>query len=234
MEHIISRVAQTDDYPELAEWLVQMSKAPEQQCLHSWSGQSAEGLQQELMNYWDESELCYVLALRDGRLIGAMGSEYDEKLKRAWLHGPHAGTEDWGAITGQLFTRLLAELPTCIRQLDAYLNVENTRGRRFYTQQGFKESQHLSCDFWLTSNQRFVPDDGGCIVLGKEHETSFKRLYEALFPAAYYIQCGAANTHDRADSPGPRCGGGEGGPRLCSGKCRGESVSGRDTVYRGA
>jgi ribosomal protein S18 acetylase RimI-like enzyme len=38
----------------------------------------------------------------------------------------------------------------------------------------------------LTADERVVSDDAGCILLGKEHEVSFKQLYEALFPAAYY------------------------------------------------
>jgi GNAT superfamily N-acetyltransferase len=186
MEDVIFRVAQRDDYRELAEWLVQMSQAPEQHCLHTWSGQSAEGLQQQLLSYWDESELCYIMALRDGQLVGAMASECDEGLKRGWLHGPHVAARDWGLIAAELFTRLLAELPTCIGQLDAYLNVENARGRRFYARQGFKEREHLNYDFWLTPDERVVSGDRGCVLLGKEHETSFKQLYEALFPAAYY------------------------------------------------
>jgi ribosomal protein S18 acetylase RimI-like enzyme len=126
------------------------------------------------------------MALQDGKLIGAMGSEYDEGLGLGWLHGPHVATEDWASVAAELFTRLLAELPPCINQLDAYLNVENTRGRHFYVQQGFREREHLSYDFWLTPDERIGAGDQGCTVLGREHETSFKQLYEALFPAAYY------------------------------------------------
>jgi GNAT superfamily N-acetyltransferase len=186
MEDVILRVALREDYRELAEWLVQMSQTPEQHCLHTWSGQSARGLQHQLLSYWDESELCYVLALRNGQLAGAMGSEYDEVLERGWLHGPHATMEDWGAITAKLYTRLLAELPTCIGKLDAYLNVKNVRGRHFYAQQGFKECEHLNHDFWLMPYERVVSGDRDCMLLGKEQETSFKQLYESIFPAAYY------------------------------------------------
>jgi len=185
-EGIIFQVAQREDYRELAAWLVHMSQTPGQHCLHTWSGQTAEGLQQQLLSYWDDSELCYILARRDGQLVGALGSEYDEGLERGWLHGPHVAAGDWEAIAGQLFTRLLAELPACIGQLDAYLNVENTRGRRFYAQQGFAEREHLNYDFWLTPDQRAAPGDRDCLLLGDEHETSFQQLYDALFPAAYY------------------------------------------------
>jgi GNAT superfamily N-acetyltransferase/RimJ/RimL family protein N-acetyltransferase len=186
MKDIIFRVAQEDDYRELVEWLVQVSQAPEQHCLHTWSGQSADVLWQQLLSYWGESELCYVMALQNGQLVGAMGSEYDEELERGWLHGPHVATEDWATVALEIFTRLLAELPASVRQLDAYLNVENVRGRRFYAQQGFEERKNLNYDFWLTPDDRVVSGDRGCILLREEHEASFKRLYEALFPAAYY------------------------------------------------
>jgi ribosomal protein S18 acetylase RimI-like enzyme len=186
MEDLTFQVAQRDDYRGLVEWLVQMSQAPNQHCLHTWSGQNANELHQQLLSYWDESELCYVMALGDGQLVGAMGSEYDEGLERGWLHGPHVATKDWELIAGELFTRLLAALPACIGQLDAYLNADNARGRRFYAQQGFREREHLNYEFWLTPEERAVSGDQGCRLLGKEHETSFKQLYEALFPAAYY------------------------------------------------
>jgi len=186
MQDVIFRVAQRDDYKELASWLVAMGQAPEQQCLHTWSGQSADALWGQLLDYWDASELCTIVAWQDGRLVGAMGSEYDQELERGWLHGPHAATEDWDAITTALFTRLLAELPGCIRQLDAYLNVENARGRRFYARQGFTERENLSHEFWLTPADRVVSGDRRCRLIGKPHEASFKRLYEALFPNAYY------------------------------------------------
>jgi ribosomal protein S18 acetylase RimI-like enzyme len=186
VEDVILRIAKRDDYRELAEWLVQISQAPEQHCLHTWSGQSPDELRQQLLSYWDDLELCYVTALRDGQLMGAMGCEYDEGLERGWLLGPQVSTGYWEAIAVQLFSRLLAELPACIKQLAAYLNVENTRGRRFYAQLGFKEREHLNYEYWLTPDERAVAEDRGCVPLRKEHESSFKQLYARLFPGAYY------------------------------------------------
>ena len=186
VQNITFRVARRDDYRELAQWLVAVGQAPERQCLHTWSGQSAKALWGQLLDYWDASELCYVVALQDGRLMGAMGSEYDRELERGWLHGPHVATGDWDGIATALFDRLLAELPGCIGQLDAYLNVENVRGRRFYAQRGFTERENLSHDFWLMPADRVVSGDRRCSLIGKAHEASFKRLYGALFPSAYY------------------------------------------------
>ncbi|NIV30621.1 MAG: hypothetical protein GWN58_14320, partial [Anaerolineae bacterium] len=116
MEEIIYRAAERDGYGELAEWLVRVSQPPEQHCLLTWSGQSAAGLQQQLLGYLDDSELCYVLAFHDGRLVGAIGAEYDEELGRGWLHGPHVTAKDWEPIAEELVTRLLAELPSSIEQ----------------------------------------------------------------------------------------------------------------------
>ena len=75
MEAIVFRVPQREDLRELAQWLVQVSQVPEQHCLHTWSGQSAAELEQQWQGYWADSELCAIVARRDGRLVGAMGSE---------------------------------------------------------------------------------------------------------------------------------------------------------------
>jgi GNAT superfamily N-acetyltransferase len=82
--------------------------------------------------------------------------------------------------------RLLRELPASIHQLDAYLNIENLSGRRFYAERGFQEREHRSYDFWLRPEDRVLFDDTGCFPLEPQHEASFKQLYEALFPNAYY------------------------------------------------
>jgi GNAT superfamily N-acetyltransferase len=186
MEKITFQVAQKNDFSTLAEWLVQKSQEPKHHCLHTWSGQSTEGLQEQLLSYWSDEELCYIMALGDGKLIGAMGSEYDRNLGRGWLHGPHAELKNWEVLPGELFRRLLAEMPEDIRQLDAYLNIENSRGRRFFNEKGFKERENLNYDFWLMPDDRVVSGGGGCMLLKKAQESSFKLLYEALFPDAYY------------------------------------------------
>jgi ribosomal protein S18 acetylase RimI-like enzyme len=186
MPDLIYRLAQRADYRPLAEWLIQISQTPQQHCLHTWSGQSARELHQQLTQYWDDSELCYVLAHRSGALVAAMGSEYDESLGRAWLHGPHVALADWAPVAGRLYDRLLAELPASIAQFDAYLNIDNLRGRRFYARHGFTEREHRNYDFALAEGDRVASGDTGCQLLAPEHEPSFRQLYGVLFPTAYY------------------------------------------------
>ena len=186
MEKTIVRLAQRDDYVDLAVWLVGVSQAAEQHCLHTWSGQSAEALRQQLLGYLDDSELWYVMAEQGGRLLGAMGAEYDESLGRGWLHGPHVTAGDWDAMTAALFERMLQALPASIGQLDAFLNIENRRARSFYAQQGFVEREHLNHEFWLLPGDRVVEGERGCMPVGRQQEDAFKRLYDALFSKAYY------------------------------------------------
>lgn len=186
MENITFRVAQKDDYHKLAPWLVAMSQAPEQHCLHTWVSGSADELEQQLLSYLDDSELCYIMALRDERIVGAMGSEYDEELGRGWLHGPHAVAEQWEEITAGLLTRLLSALPPSIKQANAGLNVENARGRRFYVACGFEEDDVQAFDLLLTPADRVASDEERCGSLEPVHAPSFVQLYEAIFPLAYY------------------------------------------------
>jgi GNAT superfamily N-acetyltransferase len=183
---MVFRVAQREDFQPLAPWLVATGQAPHQHCLHTWSGQDAEALRDQFLAYWEASELCYVLAWQAGQLVGAMGSEFDEDLEQAWLHGPHVAADNWDGIAAALFTRLLAALPAGIRRWDAYLNVENARALRFYAQQGFEAREHRSYDFWLARDDRVTAGDKRCDLLGAKTEASFQRLFGALFPTAYY------------------------------------------------
>lgn len=186
MQEIIFRVAQRKDYQYLSRWIVEVSQSPEQHCLHSWASESADELCQQLLGYLDDSELCYILAFQHDNIVGAMGSEYDEELGRAWLHGPHAITENWTTIASGLFTRVLQELSDAITDLNAYLNIENIRGDEFYTQQGFKEKDYRSHEYWLLPADRVALREIPCEVLEKQHEASFVKLFHAIFPMAYY------------------------------------------------
>ena len=186
MDQIVYRVAQREDYGQLAEWLVEISQRPDQHCLHTWAGESIGSLERALVGYWDDGELCYVLAFQEGRPTGAMGSEYDRELRRGWLHGPHAAVDDWDAMATDLYFRLMSELPADLVQLDAHMNVDNSRGRRFYARQGFQERETLSYEFRLEPREGHVSRASNIIYLQPQHEASFKSLFERLFPSAYY------------------------------------------------
>jgi GNAT superfamily N-acetyltransferase len=186
MGKLTFRVARESDFRQLAPWLIRLSQAPERHCLHTWSGESPEELRGRLLGHLFDCELLYYIALRDGDLVGAIGSEYDEELMRAWLHGPHALEEGWGSVAGDLYDMLYEAMRPGIKQWDSYLNIENTRGRRFYTERGFKEREGASYEFWLNCEERVTSGNERALPIGEGHVASFKLLYERQFPEAYY------------------------------------------------
>jgi len=180
------RIAQPEEYQELAEWLYSISQTPEQHCLHTWSDQSTAEMQQQWLAYWNDGELYYLVARQNDQLVGALGCEYDLSLQRGWLHGPHASENAWTETANQLYTHLLNELPTAIQELNANLNIRNHRACHFYVQQGFQQVETLNHNLYLTAEQRVAAGDHGCLPLGKQHRESFIHLYNELFPRAYY------------------------------------------------
>jgi len=186
MSDIIFRLAQQNDYLQLAEWLVRLCENPKRHCLHSWSGEDAADLGGLLLKYLADGELVYVLAFQGENLVGAMGCEYDEELHRGWLQGPHVKIDDWELLAEELFARVLEALPFSITILDAYPNTANTRAVDFYRRRGFTRVGDVSHVYGLVSGHRVASQEAPCGPLQKCHGPSFLELYHTLFPNAYY------------------------------------------------
>jgi ribosomal protein S18 acetylase RimI-like enzyme len=185
MEEILIRAARADDFPVIAQWIVAICQVPAQQCLHSWAGEDAEALCSQLLKIWNDKELLYRIASREGEMVGVMGSEYDEALGSAWLHGPNVADAYWQATAPLLFSRVVDALPRPISQLNAYLNSENTRGVRFYHEREFEENGY-ACDYSLAASDRLMEGHLTCVPLQEEQQEAFIRLYETIFPEGYY------------------------------------------------
>jgi hypothetical protein len=41
MDDILIQAAQAEDFPAIAQWIVEMCQVPAQQCLHNWAGEDA-------------------------------------------------------------------------------------------------------------------------------------------------------------------------------------------------
>jgi ribosomal protein S18 acetylase RimI-like enzyme len=137
------------------------------------------------MNKWEEaSEICFAMALQDGNLVGAFGSEFDEALGRGWLWGPFAPTEDWAEVASALSDRLLEILPPSIRRLDGFLHVANERGREFYLSHGFEQLKRHHV-YVAARGRELLPACVVCRALEPSQKESFSRLHDALFPDTY-------------------------------------------------
>lgn len=185
MQEIIIQEAKASDFPAIAGWIVQICQVPSQQCIHSWAGEDTDTLCAKLLKIWQDSELLYRVAWRGRELVGVMGSEFDEALGRAWLHGPNVSSEAWEAAAPVLYDRVTCDLPRAITQLNAYLNADNRRGIRFYKEHDFMENGY-ACDYVLAASDRVVDASHECIPLQAQHQQAFIRLYETIFPTGYY------------------------------------------------
>jgi ribosomal protein S18 acetylase RimI-like enzyme len=181
------RLAGRTDLPALVDFTLANGQRPEEHCLHSWAGETAQALQEQLLKILEAGELIYLLAGQDGALQGSLGAEFDLGLGRAWLRGPHlAAGQDWQALAPALIARLLAELPAGVSLLSAYLNIENRRAQEFYLAQGFIAGESLNDDYQLKREGRLPSIEHNCTPLAASQSASFDQLFSQLFPNAYY------------------------------------------------
>ncbi len=161
------------------------------QCIHSWSGDSPEGVSAGLLATLSDGELAYLGAFRGQTLVAAMGAEFDEELGRAWLHGPHLfetglESETAAAALSVLYERLMAALPGCVRQWDAYPHVDNAQAREFYEDRGFVAKAVASYEYGALAGTLAIGEDTGIGLLRRECEGAFSSLFDRLFPGTYY------------------------------------------------
>lgn len=170
------------DFPRIADLIAEQNRAPETQCTHSGEGRDSI---LRVMNKWEEaSEICFAIALQDGDLVGAFGSEFDETLGRGWLWGPFALTEDGAEVASALLDKLLRILPPSIRRLDGFLHVSNRRGRDFYLSRGFEQLKlHHVYVAPRPEEPLLVGEASG--LLEPSQTESFGALHDSLFPNTY-------------------------------------------------
>ena len=178
--------ATINDLSLIAEHIVKLAQNPEQHCIHSWAGESAEEVAQDLVTNYKNGELLYNLILHRGKIIGSMGAEFDEEMGTAWLQGPLINSQQWGAHAETLYEQTLNMLPSKIKELRAYLNTKNNTGRDFYQDHGFTEKDHVSYVYHLPLESRIQLTSTECLPLDIKHEKEFLELYKTLFPDPYY------------------------------------------------
>ena len=102
------RRAGRDDFPAIAKLIAEQNETPESQCIHS--GEGYESILQTMVKWDQVFEICFAIAVRDGHLMGVLGSEFDEDLGRGWLWGPFVVAQDWTGPVTALLQKLLRSL----------------------------------------------------------------------------------------------------------------------------
>jgi ribosomal protein S18 acetylase RimI-like enzyme len=175
--------AQREHFSGIARLIAAQNELPESQCIHS--GEGYEAILQTMRKWDDVDEIAFAIATQEDRLVGVLGSEFDRDLRRGWLWGPFALTQNWEELAAALLEKLLVLLPSAIRRLDFFVNMANQRAYRFYLDHGFQESQRshvyvaprpAAPPTLSLPASPLHPDQGG----------AFRVLHDTIFPQTYY------------------------------------------------
>ncbi|MBT4500840.1 MAG: GNAT family N-acetyltransferase [Gemmatimonadetes bacterium] len=175
---------ESENFPKIAELAVELCTSPEHHCIHTWAGEQAEDIAADWQNLSRDDELIFVVALRSGEIIGALGAEYDAELGRSWLIGPHVQKGEWETSATLLFDHLLPLLPESIWRLNAYLNLANERGMAFYRQRGFEKGP-VAHVYRAIPSQATREDPASCGLLTPALNSSLLELHSDAFPNTY-------------------------------------------------
>lgn len=183
MGTLVIRQAGREDLPEMASLIAQQNKTPELQCIHS--GEEREAILQTILKWDKVSEICFAIAVQEGRLVGLQGAEFDEELGRGWLWGPFVLTEDWSTLAVALLVKLLDLLPPAVRRLDFFVHERNQRALRFYLDHGFHSVQ-TSHVYTAHRPRAPVAPPEPCQPLAGGQAGAFRTLHDGIFPKTYY------------------------------------------------
>ncbi len=184
---VILAVIPPEQYPELVQFVHLLCQSPATHCLNTWANDEPDELLQDFRKYANDGELIYIGARKNGRLLGAMGCEFDINIGRGWLHGPHLASEARPELADKLYASLLKELPAAITLLDAYLNLENQAVRTFYRELGFEERQ-IFTHLYQMLRKDYQPVTVTTAISGitPTQRQSFSQLFSDQFPNTYY------------------------------------------------
>ena len=177
-------------FAPIANLIARQNKSPHFRCLHSDEG-SAEGALLSMNNYADEGSLAFVSALdKAGRVIGALGAEFDSEQRRAWLWGPFAehdemNSEAWLALCIQMHEQLMTALPFEPERLDAFIEEPFKVGARFYRACGYSHAE-TNYVFVAVRPPEIVAPPQSVFLLTPEFEDGFSKLFDTVFPDTFY------------------------------------------------
>jgi ribosomal protein S18 acetylase RimI-like enzyme len=177
------RQARHEELADIARLIAWQNQRPELQCIHS--GEGYESILQTILKWDKVSEICFVVAVQEGRLVGLHGAEFDEELARGWLWGPFVLTEDWTALAADLLVKLLDLLPPAIRRLDFFVHERNQRALDFYLGRGFHSIQTSHVYVAHRPAEPVAPPEP-CQPLAEDQAGAFRTLHDNIFPKTYY------------------------------------------------
>jgi len=125
-----------------------------------------------------------------GNIVGALGTETDPEIGRAWLYGPfvdRSSTATWDLIADALYEKTEARMPPDVTEHELCIGIRNSRVEAFGSRHGFVPFSH-SISLSLLRSDRIPYGDPPSMIrpfVRNEHE-ALVTLHERLFPKTYY------------------------------------------------
>ncbi|KAA3603896.1 MAG: GNAT family N-acetyltransferase [Calditrichaeota bacterium] len=188
MNDFKTKIATNKDFKRISEFIFEISKFQEKQCIHSSIGETVKSLVNEFEELANKDELFCVFSENPiGEVCGFLACEFDRESKRGWLKGPLAENNN-EEIYQELLDILVMELPIKIDKFSAFPNLKNQDLTRFYLSNDFEKDdisfiyEFHKCQIGKKGEiDKLFRED-----LPTENESDFKLLHEEAFPNTYY------------------------------------------------
>ena len=175
------------DLPGVVDLITRLNAQPRTQSLHC-AASTLGTVQRALVNKedfplgWERSFM--VAKDSDDEVIGTLGAQLDSDQVVAWLWGPWiSGDKLWSSLGPMLLAQMRRSLPATVRQLDAFLHVENGSAARLLNAHGFLTSPATHI-YTVLRPACFLPEEAACYpLLRSAHEVAFSNLHADTFPA---------------------------------------------------
>ncbi|MEL3971669.1 GNAT family N-acetyltransferase [Rossellomorea oryzaecorticis] len=155
-----------------------------------YCGGEKEEILDTLLNDFSDLKLedSFMVAYRDGSIVGAIGFDIDLEEITAEVWGPFVDEgEGWKDLAGSLWERSLVMLGKYeIKSVSFFLNQLNKNSIHFVSLlNGVHQGDHLI----LKAGKETIPKDGYCSGVSPytpEHKAAFLTLHKESFPDTYY------------------------------------------------
>jgi ribosomal protein S18 acetylase RimI-like enzyme len=183
------RVLPAAEWPRLADFLFERNVNEGLLCLHSDAGAAPDAYAEDLAALAPH-EACFVAEEANGRVVAALGAQFDVDLGRGWLRGPFlapavAAGRQADPLRAALLERLMQAVPEHIHQLDALIAATHPETVDFYLHAGFQQlaSQFIYAAARPARVARPAPPDGfGIETCRPEWLPALIELHDAEFP----------------------------------------------------
>ena len=181
------RPAVPTDLAGVAALVARTNAVPESQSLHCAARTSAEvraalRRAEDFPGGWQRTFAVGVTS--DEEPVAVIGGQLAPDQARGWIWGPWVADErQWhtSSVAAALFDQFCRQLPPAVRQLEAFLHVENRGALRFLQARGF--SAGPVTHIYVARPTGPVAPGEKYADLGVAHEVAFSRLHTETFPA---------------------------------------------------